>query len=120
MSICIYLFVKFGNSIKSKENMNKNYNILFVKNSKKIPSISNTIQHTPMTWCTYLQSFEKLQQCVFEFNTARKLNVMEGRTDRQGAFQYLPSRAFGAAGDKALEVFQFTYYYKLSPRKKSH
>ena len=21
---------------------------------------------TPMTWCTYLQSFEKINQCVFE------------------------------------------------------
>ena len=30
-----------------------------------------------MTWCTYLQSLEKRQQCVFEL--VRKLNV----TDRQ-------------------------------------
>ena len=37
----------------------------FIKNSN-IPSISKTIQHTPMTWCTYLQSFEKIHQCVFE------------------------------------------------------
>ena len=38
------------------------------KNSYKIPSISKTtsIQHTPMTWCTYLQSFEKIYQCIFE------------------------------------------------------
>ena len=33
----------------------------------------------PMTWCTYLQSFEKIQQCVFE----RKLNVTDGQTDRR-------------------------------------
>ena len=43
-----------------------------------------------MIWCTYLQSFEKIHQCVFEFETKR---------DGQGALQYLPSRAFGAAGD---------------------
>ena len=33
----------------------------------------------------------------------RKLNVTDGQTDRRtdgGALQYLPSRAFGAAGDK--------------------
>ena len=39
----------------------------FIQNPHNIPSISKTIQHTPMTWCTYLQSFEKkIQQCVFE------------------------------------------------------
>ena len=36
--------------------------------------------------------------------TVRKLNVTDRRTDRQtdgrGALKYLPSRAFGAAGDK--------------------
>ena len=32
--------------------------------------------------------------------TVRKLNVMDGRTDERVAFQYLPSRAFGVAGDK--------------------
>ena len=32
--------------------------------------------------------------------TVRKLNVTDGRTDGRGALQYLPSRAFGAAGDK--------------------
>ena len=31
--------------------------------------------------------------------TVRKLNVMDRRTDGR-ALQYLPSRAFGAAGDK--------------------
>ena len=34
----------------------------------------------------------------------RKLNVTDGQTDGQtdgGALQYLPSRAFGAAGDNA-------------------
>ena len=30
----------------------------------------------------------------------RKLNVTDGRTDRRGVLQYLPSRAFGAVGDK--------------------
>ena len=35
--------------------------------------------------------------------TVRKLNVMDTQTDREtdgGLLQYLPSRAFGAAGDK--------------------
>ena len=31
--------------------------------------------------------------------TVRKLNVMDRQTDRRGAFQNLPFRAFGAAGD---------------------
>ena len=32
--------------------------------------------------------------------TVQKLNVTDGQKDRRtGAFQYLPSRAFGAAGD---------------------
>ena len=31
-----------------------------------------------------------------------KLNVTDRRTDGRGALQYLPSRAFGAAGDKKL------------------
>ena len=76
------------------------FNILkkFIKNSNNIPSISKTIQHTPMTWCTYLQSFEKIHWCIFEL--VRKLNVTDGRTDRPGGIAILPSRAFGAAGDK--------------------
>ena len=53
----------------------------FIKNSNNIPSISKTTQHTPMTWCTFLQSFEKIQQCVFEL--VRKLNVTDGRTGRR-------------------------------------
>ena len=53
-----------------------------------------------MTWCIYLQSFEKIHRWVF-LVTVRKLNVTDRQTDRQtGALQYLPSRAFGAAGDK--------------------
>ena len=71
------IFFNVGNSMKREENMKfwrkKIIKILFfsiftkfIKNSNNIPSISKTIQHTPMTWCTYLQSFEKIQQCVFE------------------------------------------------------
>ena len=42
-----------------------------------IQSISKTIQHTSITWCTYLQSFEKIQQV-----TVQKLNVTDRQTDR--------------------------------------
>ena len=66
----------------------KFYFFQYLKNSNNIPSISKTIQHTPMTWCTYLQSFEKIHQCVFEL-----------QCEQTDALQYLPSRAFGAAGD---------------------
>ena len=31
--------------------------------------------------------------------TVRKLNMTDKQTDGRGALQYLPSRAFGAAGD---------------------
>ena len=84
-------FFNVGNSMKREENMKywrkKNLKILFfsifkkfIQNSNNIPSISKTIQHTPMTWCTYLQSFEKIHQCVF---WVRKLNVTDRRTERQ-------------------------------------
>ena len=88
----VSIFFNVENSIK-REILKKIYfKILFfsifkkfIKNSNNIPSISKTIQHTPMTWCTYLQSFEKIHQCVFEL--VRKLNVTDrrtdGRTDRQ-------------------------------------
>ena len=52
-----------------------------------------------MTWCTYLQSFRENTAMRFRV-TVRKLNVTDGQTDGwTGAFQYLPSRAFGTAGD---------------------
>ena len=41
--------------------------------------------------------------------TVRKLNVTDRRTDGRGALQYLPSRAFGAAGDnKGLVCWSLT------------
>ena len=43
-------------------------------------SISKTIQHTPMTRCTYLQIFKKIHQCVFELQCE---NCNDGRTDRR-------------------------------------
>ena len=49
-----------------------------------------------MTWYTYLQSFKEIQQYVFEFSAKTK---HEEHTDGWGAFQYLPSRAFGVAQD---------------------
>ena len=62
-----FFFFNVRNSMKREENM-KFWRIFFsiLKNSNNIPSILKTIQHTPITWCTYLQSFEKIQQCVFE------------------------------------------------------
>ena len=36
-----------------------------------------------MTWCTYLQSFEKIQQCVFELQ-CKKLNVTDRQMDGGG------------------------------------
>ena len=70
-------FFNVGNSMKREENLKYGKKIYikfylfsifkkFIKNSNNIPSISKTIQHTPMTWCTYLQSCEKIHQCVFE------------------------------------------------------
>ena len=36
--------------------------------------------------------------------TVRKLNVTDRQTDGRGTLQYLPSRAFGAAGDKKVNT----------------
>ena len=33
-----------------------------------------------MTWCTYLQSFEKIHQCVLSYSAKTK---RDGQTDRQ-------------------------------------
>ena len=49
----------------------------FITNSNNIPSISKTIHHTPMTWCTYLQSFEKIYQCFSSYSAKTK---RDGRT----------------------------------------
>ena len=58
--------------------------------------MKKTIQRTPMTWCTYLQSFMKNTAMHFRVT----VNVTDGQTDRRpGVFQYFLSRAFGAAGD---------------------
>ena len=43
------------------------YNFCF-QYLKKFIKISKTKQHTPMTWCTYLKSFETIHQCVFELH----------------------------------------------------
>ena len=63
-----------------------------------------------MTWCTYLQSFGKYINAFLSYSAKTKRDGQtdrhrqtdrqtDRRTDRQGALQYLPSRAFGAAGD---------------------
>ena len=52
-----------------------------------------------MTWCIYLQSFEKYINAFSSYSAKTK---RDGRTDRReggGALQYLPPRAYGAAGD---------------------
>ena len=60
-------------------------------NNIHVPSISKSIQHTPITWCTYLHSF---------LVTVQKQNMTKGRTDRHtDIVQYLPSQAFGTVGD---------------------
>ena len=52
-------------------------------------------QAHPMTWCTYLQSFEKNA-----FSSYSAKNKRDGWSDgRTGALQYLPPRAYGAAED---------------------
>ena len=48
----------------------------FIKKSNNIPSISKTIQHTAMTWWTYLKSFEN---AFLSYNAKTK---RDGRTDR--------------------------------------
>ena len=87
-----YYFFNVGNSMKREENMKYWKKILkilffsifkkFIKNSNNIPSISKTIQHTPMTWCTYLQKFGENTSMRF-WVTVRKLNVADRQTDGQ-------------------------------------
>ena len=48
------------------------------KEINNIPSILQTIQHTPMSWCTYLQFKKNTAMCLQV--TVRKPNVM----DKQG------------------------------------
>ena len=70
-----FLYTNFVLMLEIARNAKKTWNIekkkitfyffQYLKNSNNIPSISKTIQHTPMTWYTYLQSFEKIHQCVF-------------------------------------------------------
>ena len=66
------VFFNVGNSMNREENMKYWKQFFFsifkkfIKNSNNIPSISKTTHHTPMTWCTHVQSFEKIHQCVFE------------------------------------------------------
>ena len=45
----------FRNSIKRETKIYKYFFQKLIQNSNNIQSISKTIQHTPMTWCTYLQ-----------------------------------------------------------------
>ena len=117
--------------MKRVENMKywrkKNLKILFfsifkkfIKNSNNIPSISKSIQHTPMTWCTYLQSFEKIHQCVFELQCENYTWRTDRRTDGWGTLQYLPSRAFGAAGDKNRNHFDTVLFDSLNNRFNTH
>ena len=58
----------------------------FIKNSNNIPSISKTIQHTPMTWCTPPWLGARTCKVSRKYSnaflvTVRKLNVTDGQTD---------------------------------------
>ena len=46
--------------------------------------------------------------------TVRKLNMTDGQTDRRGAFQYLPSRAFGTAGDNNYKILLEAFFLTSS------
>ena len=59
-------------------------------------NVKKTIQHTAMTWCTYLQSFEKIQLCVFKL--VQKRNVTDRQTDGRAGGRFNISRP-GAEGD---------------------
>ena len=65
-----------------------------------------------MTRCTYLQSFEKIHQCVFA--KTKRDGRTDRRTDGRGALQYLPSRAFGAAGDNKNDAAAVLYNTYIS------
>ena len=77
-----------------------------------------------MPWCTYLESFEKIHQCVFELRTVRKLNVTDGQTDRNrrtdgGHCNISRPRSYGAAGDNMrnacqLKVLTDRHTYRLT------
>ena len=62
-----------------------------------------------------MQSFEKIHRCVFSYSA--KLNVTDrqtGQTGGGGVLQYLPSRAFGAAGDnKTKQTCSFIVFHKI-------
>ena len=53
-----------------------------------------------MTWCTYLQSFEKIHNVFLSYSAKTK---RDGQTDGRTALQYFPSQAFGAAGDNNIQ-----------------
>ena len=98
-------FFNVGNSMKREEKYWKQKFILFfsifkkfIKNSN-IPSISkNYTAHGAHDMVHIPAQFRENTSMRF-WVTVRKLNVMDGQTDGRGALQYLPSRAFGAAGD---------------------
>ena len=104
----IFFFCNVGNSMKREENMKfwrkKILKILFfsifkkfLKNSNNIPSISKTIQHTPWLGARTCKVSRKYSNAFLSYSAKTK---RDGQTDGRGALQYLPSRAFGAAGDK--------------------
>ena len=110
-------FLNVGNSIKCEENMKYwkkkklFYFFQYLKNSKKIQSTFHQYKKLHSTppchgarTCKVSRKYIKMRFRV----TVWKLNMTDGQTDRQtnvqmdgwGALQYLPSRAFGAVGDK--------------------
>ena len=105
----IFLFPDFllnvGNSIKCEKNITPpEYFKNSLQNSNNIPSKSKTIQHTPI--------HAKFRENVSAFSSYSAKTNRDGWTDEQtegrGALQYLPSQAFGAAGDNKRITYKHT------------
>ena len=81
----------------------------FIKNSNNIPSISKLYSTPP---CNGARTCKVLRKYINAFSSYSAKTKRDGQTDGRGALQYLPSRAFGAAGDNkcCCDVVNLTYY----------
>ena len=96
-------FFYVGNSMKRDENL-KYWKENKEKNSYKIQTTFHQYQKLYSTppWHgarTYKVSRKDINVLLSSSAKTKR----DGQTDRRGALQYLPSRAFGAAGDKKYE-----------------